>query len=92
MQSIRSRVDRERNIKLPGFCLGIQVYKDATSWWENQRKNRIGSRGGVWKARGRMRSRVPLRSVQLEIPEKYLRGDISWATSYESEVQKKGVD
>ena len=39
-----------------------------------------------------MRSRVPLRSVQLEIPEKYLRGDISWAIGYESEVQKKAVD
>lgn len=39
-----------------------------------------------------MRSRVQLRGVQLEIPEKSLSGDISWATGYESEVQKQVVD
>ena len=37
-------------------------------------------------------ARVQLRGVQLEIPEKSLSGDISWATGYESEVQKKVVD
>ena len=61
------------------------MYKDAISWWEI-------SRGGVWKAKGKMRSRVQLRGVQLEIPEKSLSGDISWATGYESEVQKQVVD
>lgn len=37
-------------------------------------------------------ARVQLRGVQLEIPEKSLSGDISWATGYELEVQKKVVD
>lgn len=48
---------------LPGFCINIGVDRDATG-------GRIGlERERMWKARGRIRSRVHLQGVQLTISE-----------------------
>ena len=39
-------------------------------------EDRIRGGGGVWKAKGRMRSRVQLPNVGLEMPVNYLNADV----------------
>lgn len=74
-----------------GFQYEHRVGTDAISWTGTP-GGRIGLESRrMWRARGRRRSRVQLRGVQLAIPVKYLSGDVRSATGYESEVQKRVV-
>lgn len=62
-------VEKKCHDLLPGFCMNIGVERDAISW-TGKTGGRIGlERERMWKARGRIRSRVQLQGIQLTISE-----------------------